>query len=148
MAATLSCRVVQKDDLCPATTKLGAREEGRKKDVRTFSHTVIQCSTLCTQRKVAKFPCFWCLALGLNFNIFWNFFAHFFAMQLALVSMITVTLISSLSVFSLQRTRCFRTPESKGAPAESKGYTLRCSSDLLCGYLCGCRGEEEKPEFT
>ena len=37
--------------------------------------------------------------------------------------------------------------ESKSAPAESKGYTLRCSGDLLCGYLRGCRGEEEKPEL-
>ena len=71
--------------------------------------TVIQCSTLCTQRKVTKFPCFGALSLGLRFNIFWNFFAHFFAMQLALASMITVTLISSLSVFCLQRTRRFRT---------------------------------------
>ena len=71
--------------------------------------TVIQCSTLCTQRKVTKFPCFCCLVFGAQFQHFWNFFAHFFAMQLALVSMITVTLISSLSVFSLQRTRRFRT---------------------------------------
>ena len=37
--------------------------------------------------------------------------------------------------------------ETKGAPAETKGYTLRCSGDLLCGYLRGCRGEEEKPEL-
>ena len=37
--------------------------------------------------------------------------------------------------------------ETKGEPAETKGYTLRCSGDLLCGYLRGCRGEEEKPEL-
>ena len=37
--------------------------------------------------------------------------------------------------------------ESKGAPTESKGYTLRCSGDFLCGYLRGCRGEEEKPDL-
>ena len=37
--------------------------------------------------------------------------------------------------------------ETKGAPVETKGYTLRCSGDLLCGYLRGCRGEEEKPEL-
>ena len=72
--------------------------------------TMIQCSTLCTQRKVTKFPCFWCLVFGAQFQHFLEcFLAIFFAMQLALVSMITVTLISSLSVFSLQRTRRFRT---------------------------------------
>ena len=38
---------------------------------------------------------------------FWALF--FFAMQLALVSMITITPTLSLSVFSLQRTRLFRT---------------------------------------
>ena len=68
-------------------------------------------------------------------------------MQLALVSLITVTLISSLSVFSLGRTRVFVPADSKGAPAESKGYILRCGSYLLCGCLRGCRGEEEKPEL-
>ena len=24
---------------------------------------------------------------------------------------------------------------------------MRCSGDLLCGYLRGCRGEKEKPEL-
>ena len=113
-------------------------------------YTMIQCSTLCTQRKVTKFPCFWCLVFGAQFQHFLEFFLpSFFAMQLALVSMITVTFISSLSVFFMQRTRRFlRIPaETKGAPAETKGYTLRCSGDLLCGYLRGCRGEEEKPEL-
>ena len=38
-----------------------------------------------------------------------SFLALFFAMQLALVSMITITPTLSLSVFSLQRTRLFRT---------------------------------------
>ena len=72
--------------------------------------TMIQCSTLCTQRKVTKFPCFWCFVFGAQFQHFLEFFLpSFFAMQLALVSMITVTFISSLSVFSLQRTRHFRT---------------------------------------
>ena len=37
------------------------------------------------------------------------FWSPFFAMQLALVSMITTTPTLSLSVFSLQRTRLFRT---------------------------------------
>ena len=72
--------------------------------------TVIQCSTLCTQRKVTKLPCFWCLVFGAQFQPSLEFFLPiFFATQLALVSPITVTLISSLSVFSLQRTRRFRT---------------------------------------
>ena len=72
--------------------------------------TMIQCSTLCTKRKVMKFPCFWCLVFGAQFQHFLEFFLpSFFAMQLALVSMITVTFISSLGVFSLQRTRRFRT---------------------------------------
>ena len=79
-------------------------------EVSQKAGTMIQCSTLCTQRKVTKFPCFWCLVFGAQFQHFLEFvLPSFFAMQLALVSMITVTLISSLSVFSLQRTRRFRT---------------------------------------
>ena len=38
-----------------------------------------------------------------------SFWAIFFAVQIVLVSMITITIILSLSVFSLQRTRIFRT---------------------------------------
>ena len=50
-------------------------------------------------------PCLW----GSILTFSGIFLPSFFAMQLAFVSMITVTLISSLSVFSLQRTRRFRT---------------------------------------
>ena len=40
---------------------------------------MIQCSTLCTQRKVTKFPCFWCLVFGAQFQYFLDFFfAQFF----------------------------------------------------------------------
>ena len=85
-------------------------------------------------------PCLW----GSISTFSGIFFALFFAMQLALVSMITVTLISSLSVFSCREQGVSVPAESKGAPSESKGYTLRCSGDLLCGYLRGCRGEERE----
>ena len=44
-----------------------------------FCHaTVIQCSTLCTQRKVTKFPCFWCLVFGAQFQHFLEFFLPIF----------------------------------------------------------------------
>ena len=36
--------------------------------------------------------------------------------------------------------------ESSGAPAESSGYTLRCSGDLTCGHFRGRRDEAEKPK--
>ena len=36
--------------------------------------------------------------------------------------------------------------ESSGAPADSSGYTLRCSGDLTCGHFRGRRGEAEKPK--
>ena len=50
------------------------------------------------------------LSSELNFNTFFQLFLrYFFAMQLALVSMITITTALSLSVFSLQRTRLLRT---------------------------------------
>ena len=39
---------------------------------------MIQCSTLCTQRKVTKFPCFWCLVFGAQFQHFLEFFCPFF----------------------------------------------------------------------
>ena len=41
-------------------------------------HTMIQCSTLCTQRKVTIFPCFWCLVFGAQFQHFLDFFCPFF----------------------------------------------------------------------
>ena len=40
--------------------------------------TMIQCSTLSTQRNVTKFPCFWCLVFGAQFQHFWIFFCPFF----------------------------------------------------------------------
>ena len=40
--------------------------------------TMIQCSTLCTQRKVTKFPCFWCLVFGAQFQHFLEFFCPVF----------------------------------------------------------------------
>ena len=40
--------------------------------------TMIQCSTLCTQRKVAKFPYFWCLVFGAQFQHFLEFFCPVF----------------------------------------------------------------------
>ena len=57
-----------------------------------------------------NFHVFGALSSEVNFNTFFQLLAlFFFAMQLALVSMITITLTLSLSVFSLQRTRLFRT---------------------------------------
>ena len=35
--------------------------------------------------------------------------------------------------------------DSSGAPAESSGYTLRCSGNLIGGHFRGRRGEAEKP---
>ena len=72
--------------------------------------TMIHSGTLCIQRKVTKFPCFGGLVFRAQFQEFLSaFWRSFFAMQLALVSMITITPTLSLSVFSLQRTRLFRT---------------------------------------
>ena len=73
--------------------------------------TMIHCGTLCIQRKVTKFPCFGGLVFRTQFQHFLSAFwrSFFFAMQLALVSMITITPTLSLSVFSLQRRRLFRT---------------------------------------
>ena len=72
--------------------------------------TMIHSGTLCIQRKVTKFPRFWCLVFRAQFQDFLSaFWRSCFAMQLALVSMITISPTLSLSVFSLQRTRLFRT---------------------------------------
>ena len=72
--------------------------------------TMIHSGTLCIQRKVPKIPCFGGLVFRAQFQDFLSaFWRSFFAMQLALVSMITITPTLSLSVFSLQRTRLFRT---------------------------------------
>ena len=71
---------------------------------------MIHSGTLCIQRKVTKFPCFGGLVFRAQFQHFLSaFWRSFFAMLLALVSMITITPTLSLSVFSLQRTRLFRT---------------------------------------
>ena len=40
--------------------------------------TMIQCSTLCTQRKGTKFPCFWGLVFGAQFQHFLEFFLPIF----------------------------------------------------------------------
>ena len=75
-----------------------------------ITHTVIHSGTLCIQRKVTQFPCFGGLVFRAQFQHFRSaFWPSFFAMQSALVSMITITPTLSLSVFSLQRTRPFRT---------------------------------------
>ena len=72
--------------------------------------TMIHSGTLCIQRKVTKFPCFGVLVFRAQFQDFLSaFWRSSFAMQLALVSMITITPTLSLSVFSLQRTRLFPT---------------------------------------
>ena len=73
-------------------------------------------------------------------------FSSFFAMQLALVFMITTTSTLSLSIFPC-REQGFSIPaENSGAPAESSGYTLRCRGDLTCGHFRSRRGEAEKPK--
>ena len=82
-------------------------------------NTVILSSTLGVQRKVTKLPCFWYLLFRTQFQHFLDesFLAivfFFFAVQLALVSMIKITLFSSQRVFSLRRTRLFRTCEDQG----------------------------------
>ena len=72
--------------------------------------TMIHSGTLCIQRKVTKFPCFGGLVFRAQFRHFHSaFWRSFFAMQLAPVSMITITPTLSPSVVSLQRTRLFRT---------------------------------------
>ena len=77
---------------------------------RNNCNTMIHSGTLYIQRKVTKFPCFGGLVFRAQFQHFLSaFLRSFFAMQLALVSMITITPTLSLSVFSLQRTRHFRT---------------------------------------
>ena len=74
------------------------------------TRTMIHSGTLCIQRKVTKFPCFRGLVFRAQFQHFSSaFWRSFFPMQLALVSMSTITRTLSLSVFSLQRTRLFRT---------------------------------------
>ena len=76
----------------------------------TTRSTMIHSGTLCIQRKVTKFPYFGGLVFRAQFQHFLSaFWRSFFAMLLALVSMITITPTLSLSVFSLQRTRLFRT---------------------------------------
>ena len=71
---------------------------------------MIHSDTLCIQRKVTKFPCFWCFDFRAQFQHFLSAFrCSFFAMQLAFVSVITITPTLSLSVFSWQRRRLFRT---------------------------------------
>ena len=73
-------------------------------------NTMIHSGTLCIQRKVTKFPCFGVLVFRAQFQDFLSaFWRSSFAMQLALVSTITITPTLSLSVFSLQRTRLFPT---------------------------------------
>ena len=108
---------------------------------------MIHSSTLGIQRKVTKLPCFWCLVFRTQFQCFLGvFWRYFFAAKLALVSMITITLISSVSVFPC-RERGFSVPaENRGAPVESRGFILRCCGDLTCGYFRGCRTEAEKPK--
>ena len=71
---------------------------------------MIHSGTLCIQRKVTKFPCFGGLVFRAQFQHFLSaFWRSFFAMQLAFVSMIPITPTLSLSVFSWQKTRHFRT---------------------------------------
>ena len=77
---------------------------------RVGQSTMIHSGTLCIQWKVMKFPCFGGLVFRAQFQDFLSaFWRSFFDMQLALVSMITITPTLSLSVFSLQRTRLFLT---------------------------------------
>ena len=89
---------------------------------KLFFCTVIHSSTLGIQRKVTKLSCFWYPLFRTQFQHFLGvFWRSFFAVQLALVSMITITLISSLSVFSLQRTRLFRTRREQGRTRGEQG---------------------------
>ena len=83
---------------------------------------MIHSSTLGIQRKVTKLPCFWYLVFRTQFQHFLGvFWRSFFAVQLALVSMITITVISSMSVFSLQRTSLFRTRGEQGRTRGEQG---------------------------
>ena len=87
---------------CPAGSASG----------RTFRQklTMIHSGTLCIQRKATKFPCFGGLVFRAQFQHFLSaFWRSFFPVQLALVSMSTITPTLFLSVFSLQTTRLFRT---------------------------------------
>ena len=86
-----------------------------------------------------------CLQSSIS-TLFSAFWCSFFAIQLALVSMITITLPCLWASFAY-RGQSFSVPaESSGAPAESSGYTLRFSGDLTCGHFRGRRGEAEKPK--
>ena len=82
------------------------------------------------------------MSSGLNFNTFWEFFWRCsFAVQLALVSMITITVISSLSFFSLQRTKIFRT---RG----EQGYTLRCCGKLSTVIFVAVAPKQRSPKLS
>ena len=87
-----------------------------------------------------------CLQSSIS-TLSFSFLALFFSMQLATVSMSTLTPTLSPSVFSLQRTGLFRTcGELWRTRGELWLYSLRCSGDLTCGHFRGRRGEAEKPK--
>ena len=109
--------------------------------------TMIHSGTLCIQRKVTKFPCFGGLVLTAQFQDFLSAFGRsFFAMQLALVSMITITPTLSLSVFSLQRTRLFRTCGELWRTRGELWLYFEMQRRLDLWSFCGRRGEAEKPK--
>ena len=88
-------------------------------------------------------PCFWA-----SISIFSGIFLPIFLLCSQLLWLWSQSPLSRFWVSFPCREQGVSVPaESKGTPAESKGYTLRCSGDLLCAYLRGCRGEEEKPEL-
>ena len=62
-------------------------------------NTVIHSSTLGIQRKVTKLPRFWCLVFRTQFQNFLVFFLSiFFAVQLPIVSMVTITLAENKDI--------------------------------------------------
>ena len=69
-------------------------------------------------------------------------------MQLALVSMITITVISSLSVFFLKRTGLFRTRGEQGRTRGEQGLYFEMLRRIICSLFRGCRmrTEAEKPK--
>ena len=88
-------------------------------EVWTSLFTVIHSSTLGIRKKVTKLPCFWYIVFRTQFQHFLGvFWRSFLAVQLAFVSMSTITLISSLSIFPLQTTRLLH---SRGEQGRTRG---------------------------
>ena len=110
--------------------------------------TMIHSGTLCIQRKVTKFPCFGGVVFRAQFQHFLSaFLRSFFAMQLSLVFLITITPTLSLSVFSLQRTWHFRTCGELWRTRGELSLYFEMQRQLdLWSFSCSSRRSGEAPK--